>query len=109
MGKNRNKSFQRPMPQPVETETEEVKAPEVVEKEIVDGVVSTVNELLNVRETPEVKPDNIKATIKKGLRIKVIEPKKEITKCGESWYRIKIVDSNPEVNGYVMKKFIKIV
>lgn len=72
--------------------------------EIVNAVVDGVDNMLNVRTTPEVKDGNVITTIKKGTYIQVVDPKKAETK---EFYKIVVKD--PEVKGYAMKKYIKII
>lgn len=75
--------------------------------EVVDAVVDGVKMNLNIRQTPEVKPNNQVGILKKGTIIKVVDAKNTVENEGESWY--KVLFGNPEQPGYAMKKFIKII
>lgn len=86
---------------PVEAKTGQ--SPVKKEVEILDAVIDGVDNMLNIRSTPEVKEGNIIKTFPKGFKLKVVDPKKEKS----DWYRIIIGD--PEVKGYAMKKYIKII
>lgn len=71
--------------------------------EEVNAIVDGVNTMLNVRSTPEKKDGNVLTTIKKGTKIKVVDPKK----AKNEWYKIIVVDSKQV--GFAMKKYIKII
>ncbi len=81
-----------------------VEEPKVEEPEIVDAEVYGVDSMLNIRSTPEVKDDNVITLVKKGTKIKVVDPKKAEK---DSWYKIIVTDMKME--GYAMKKYIKII
>jgi hypothetical protein len=85
---------------------EEPKAKEVKveEPETVDAEVYGVDSMLNIRSTPEVKDDNVITLVKKGTKLKVVDPKKAEK---DSWYKIIVTDMKME--GYAMKKYIKII
>lgn len=85
----------------------EIKVVEVSEE--VDGVVDGVACHLNVRLTPEVKADNVLTYIKKGTKVRVVDPKKEISGSGEKWHKIIITNVEPHIHGYAMKKYIRIL
>lgn len=85
----------------------EIRIADVIEE--VDGVVDGVSCHLNVRETPEVKVDNVLTYIKKGTKIKVVDPKKDITGSGEKWHKIIVTNVVPPIHGYAMKKYIRIL
>lgn len=98
----------KPIPKPVNVQEPVVTAPkeEVVvkeEPEIVDAQVDGVDSMLNIRSTPEVKEGNILMQLKKGTKLKVVDPKK----AKEPWYKIIVTDNKTE--GYAMKKYIKII
>lgn len=80
-----------------------------IDDEEVDGVVDGVSSHLNVRETPEVKADNVLTIIKKGTSVKVVTPKKTFEGSGEKWHKIRVFNVEPPVNGYAMKKYIRIL
>lgn len=87
----------KPAPKPINNQEK------VEEPEIIDGEVYGVNSSLNIRSAPEVKEGNVVMVLKKGTKLKVVDPKK----AKGSWYRIIVTD--PKAEGYAMKKFIKIV
>ena len=96
------------IPEPVSNK-EEVKVaeekPVVNETEYVNAKVDGVVDMLNVRSTPEKKEGNIVTQIKNGSKLQVVDPKKS---TGD-WYKIVITDKEKKTDGYVMKKFIKII
>ena len=102
----------KPISKPVEVkeEVKEITEP-VIEKpavevpEIVDAKVDGVIEMLNVRSTPEKKEGNILMQLRNGFKLQVVDPKKS---TGE-WYKIIVTDKEKKTDGYVMKKFIKII
>lgn len=98
-----NEKKYKPTPKPIDKkeETKEV----VKEPEIVDAKVDGVDNMLNVRSTPEKKDGNIVTQIKNGLKIQVVDPKKSTN----GWYKIIVTDKEKKTDGYVMKKYIKII
>ena len=113
------KDFKRQLPPPEPASSEEVKQEEVtvikepkVESEVkeepvsVEGEVCNVNRFLNVRKHPKVEVNNIVGIIEKGMRI-VVTDKKPVTNKDGEWYKIKVTKSGLE--GYAMKKYIKIL
>lgn len=73
-------------------------------EETKEAVVDGVDSMLNIRSTPEVKEDNVISTVKKGMKIIVVDPKKE----ENGFYKI-IVKDKKDVKGFAMKKYIKII
>lgn len=94
-----NEKKYKPTPKQVDKK-DEVKEPEIIAAEV-DGVTN----MLNVRSTPEKKDGNIVTQIKNGLKIQVVDPKKSTN----GWYKIIVTDKEKKTDGYVMKKYIKII
>lgn len=90
-------------PAPEVKEEPKVEATKIEEPTQVDAIVDGVNSMLNVRSTPEKKDGNVITTIKKGTKIKVVDPKK----AKNEWYKIIVVDSKQV--GFAMKRYIKII
>lgn len=98
MGKNN-------IPKPTEdTKVVEQKV-EAIKEEIAEAKVDGVVNMLNVRSTPEKKEGNIVTQIQNGVKVQVVDPKKS---TGE-WYKIIVTDKEKKTDGYVMKKYIKII
>lgn len=96
-----------PDPKPAEEKKNQepvVEEAKVEEPETVDAEVYGVDSMLNIRSTPEVKDDNVITLVKKGTKLKVVDPKKAEK---DSWYKIIVTDMKME--GYAMKKYIKII
>ena len=85
----------------------EIKVVDIIEE--VDGVVDNIQTHLNIRSTPEVKADNVLTILKKGTNVKVINPKKTEEGSGEKWLKIRVFNVKPEITGYAMKKYIKMI
>lgn len=85
----------------------EIKVVDVIEE--VDGVVDGVQSHLNVRLTPEVKADNVLTILKKGTKVKILDSKKTEEGSGEKWFKIRVFNVKPEITGYAMKKYIKMI
>ena len=103
-----NDKKKNPVPQQVSIKQEvkeTVKKPVVNEPEYANAKVDGVIEMLNVRSTPEKKEGNIVTQIKNGTQLQVVDPKKA---AGE-WYKIVITNKEKKTDGYVMKKYIKII
>ena len=98
-----NEKKYKPTPKPVDKK-EEVRE-QSTEPVIVDAKVDGVNNMLNVRSAPEKKDGNIVTQIKNGLKIQVVDPKKSTN----GWYKIIVTDKEKKTDGYVMKKYIKII
>lgn len=73
----------------------------------VPAVVDGVKMYLNVRKKPEVVANNQVGILAKGTKIMVINPNKEYSGSGESWFKIKF--GKPVQEGYAMKKYIRIL
>lgn len=86
-------------------DAEEMIQTEEAKKEEPNAVVFGVDFFLNVRRTPEIEMGNIITMIPKGTKIIVVDKKPAEDKSGE-WYKIKVLD--PVLEGYAMKKFIKV-
>ena len=120
MGKNKNYNA-KPVPKEVVKEvvkTEEEPANEVpvepVEEieNIVDAVVDGVEMSLNIRKNPKKEANNQIAILGKGTKIIVVNPEKTVKEDGEEWYKVRLFGGDkkdPDVNGYAMKKFIKVI
>lgn len=116
MGKNKKrvgvptevKEVKETIEKPVEEKVDFTEPEPGVTEEIVEGVVDGVDTHLNVRSTPEVKADNVVTMLKKGTKVKVIDPKKEITGSGEKWHKIRVFNVEPNITGYAMKKYIRV-
>ena len=99
----------------IEAVKEEPVKEEVVEEPaetVVDAVIDGVDVALNIRKEPEIKANNQIAILRKGVKIKVVDPDKTVKNKAGEWYKIRIVDADPkdpESNGYAMKKYIKII
>lgn len=83
----------------------EEKAVEEAKEEEPNAEVVNVNFFLNVRSTPEVKEGNIVTMLQKGTKIIVIDKKPIPSKDGD-FYKIKSLD--PVLEGYAMKRYIKV-
>lgn len=96
-----NNKDNKPFPKPVEIKTEEKKVEEKKEAPKEEfGVVDGVDSMLNVRSKPEV-ADNIVTQLPKGTKVKITE------KSNKDWFKIIVTD--PVSEGFVMKKYIKII
>ncbi len=82
---------------PVVEEPNEVKEPEEIWE---DAKVNGVDSMLNIRSAPE-KANNVIGLFPNGTPCKVLKANEN-----SDWFRIIIGD--PEVEGYAMKKYIKI-
>ena len=121
MARNRDRNINRepvaiPKPAPVEepiaeAAVEEVKVEEPVEEkeEVVDAIIDGVEMSLNIRKDPEVKANNQIAILGKGVKLKVVDPKKVVKNKDGEWYKIRIFDKNEPSDGFAMKKYIKIL
>lgn len=83
--------------------------PEIAKVKIAKGIVRGVQLHLNVRSTPEVKGDNVVTIIKNATEVEVINPDKQEEGSGEKWYKIKIFNVEPNIEGYVMAKYISVI
>lgn len=106
MANKKNKPIPKPIDKKEEIVEEKKEQPIIATKpEIVDAEVDGVIDMLNVRSTPEKKDGNIVTQIKNGFKLQVVDPKKSTN----GWYKIIITDKEKKTDGYVMKKFIKII
>ena len=78
---------------------------EAAKDEEPNAEVVNVNVFLNVRSTPEVKEGNIVTMLQKGTKIIVVDKKPVPSKDGD-FYKIKSL--NHALEGYAMKKYIKV-
>lgn len=93
----------------VEEHAEAILAPKEVTEEVVEkeAVIDGVDMSLNIRMAPEVKSNNQIGILRKGTKLIVMNPDKDIKGSGESWFQVKF--GNPEQVGYAMKKYIRIL
>lgn len=78
------------------------------------GEVVNVDRALNIRSAPEVRPNNQIAIWGKGSKLVVVDPDHPIKdKSNCEWYKVRLHEdadiSDPEQNGYAMKKYIKVL
>ena len=73
----------------------------------VEAVVDFVEQYLNVRSAPKVEKNNQVGILEKGTKVIVMSHKDPIESDGTSWVKVKF--GNPEQEGYVMKKYIRIL
>lgn len=85
---------------PIEQTTPEVNAP-VKKKEVIGTVVAKGFDKLNIRKAPKDGAAVI-TTVNVGSKVTIIDAEK----ATGDWYKVKI---DNDVNGYCMKKFIKLV
>ena len=93
----------------VEEHAEAILAPKEVTEEVVEkeAEVYGVDMSLNIRMAPEVKANNQIGILRKGTKLIVMDPDKDIKGSGESWFKVRF--GKPEQIGYAMKKYIKIL
>ncbi len=78
------------------------------EKEILEpnAEVSGVDVFLNIRKEPSLREGTIITMLPKGTKI-IVTDKKPIKNDQGEWYKVKVLD--PEMEGYAMKKYIKVI
>lgn len=107
------KVVEEPKQDILEPEVEAKEEPVVEETEILaDAIVDGVEMSLNIRKDPKVVANNQIAILHKGTKIIVVNPGKPILKDGIEWFKVRLLDHDPEDptgNGYAMKKYIKVI
>lgn len=109
--KNRNEQpKQRAEIAPNASETIKETVKEIVEEtknDLPNAEVIDIEKFLNVRSTPKVERGNIIGMLTNGTKIIVVDKKPVTDQEKNEWYKIKVLD--PELDGYAMKKFIKVI
>lgn len=91
--------------EPEEIVTEEAKEVEVPETEEAEAEVVNVKQFLNIRKEPSLKEGTVLTMLEKGTKI-IVTNKTSIKNDDGEWYKVKV--SDPEFEGYAMKKYIKV-